>query len=114
MLTPRSLRFFFLADSSPFFLIPFSIGPDSARAAARAGLGFLKVCAGAAEVSAISSAVEGVLTYDIVGRFVTRAPKIQIMGDGMVSAAIDGGEDYLHFELAPTLLLQMERWFLEG
>ena len=62
----------------------------------------------------MSSAVEGVLTYDIVGRFVTRAPKIQIMGNGMVSAAIDGGEDDLHLKLAPTFLFQMERWFLEG
>ena len=114
LLTPRSLRFFFLADSSPFFLMPFSIGPDSARAAARAGLGFLKVCAGVVEVSATSSAVEAAPTYDIVGGLVARAPKVQIMGDSMVSAAIDSSEDDLHFELAPTLLLQMKRRFLEG
>ena len=49
-----------------------------------------------------------------MGGLVARAPKIQIMGDSMVSAAIDGGEDDLHLELAPTLLLQMEGWFLEG
>ena len=114
LLTPRSLRFFFLADSSPFFLIPFSIGPDSARAAARAGLGFLKVCAEAAGISAISSAVESVLTYDIVGGLVARVSKIQIMGDGMVSTAINGGEDDRHLKLAPTLLLQMEGRFFEG
>jgi hypothetical protein len=45
-------------------------------------------------------------------RFIAIGLEVQIVGNGVVF--LSGGENDLHVEFAPSLLLNLKRWLLEG
>ena len=54
-----------------------------------------------------------VRTYDSVQSLITCATEVEVMGQTMFAAAINGMEYDLHVEFSPSFLLEVEGWFLQ-
>jgi hypothetical protein len=118
-LTFLSVRFFFLALSSPpagrFVFKPFSspgTGPDSRSKAKRAGFGFLKVCRRLvrSQTRFAQHFLDLKRTYKNMLAFIAVLSEVQVVLNGV---RLVGGELNGHVKLTPSFLFNAERRLFE-
>ena len=87
--------------------------PDSASAAASTGLGFLKVLKNWAYISISVPVSIKAATHKGVECLVARASEVEVVRQRMLATSIYSLEHYLHVELAPSFLFEVEGGLFE-